>query len=103
MNTIEIHGHSVPVTEDLEQAFWEYQAYCDLPLKVKLRRDPKCKEFQELYDSFRSAMHDAISECSTVTEDQYDDLTDRLAEEQDFLESYADQLLVVLGGEEAAE
>jgi beta-xylosidase len=97
MNTITIDTHHMPITEKLEQTFLEYYAYYSLPIKVKCRIDPQCKQSQWLWDDFRSALYDAwveYLEHSGVTDDEFD-LLEELIHDQDESE-VLDQLELVL-------
>jgi len=58
MKTFTIENHQLPITDRLEQAFFEYYAYYNLPTKVKCKMDPKCNLFQMYYDDWKSALVD---------------------------------------------
>jgi hypothetical protein len=97
MNTITIGTYQMPITDKLEQTFLEYYAYYRLPTKVKCRIDPKCKQFQWLWDDFRSALYDAwveYLENSGVTDEQFDMLEDLIHDQDDH--ELTDQLELAL-------
>jgi hypothetical protein len=60
MTTINVLGHQLPITDELENAFLEYYSYYSLPAKVKYKTDPKCKQSQWLYDNFTNCLFDAF-------------------------------------------
>jgi hypothetical protein len=93
MNTIMIGTHAMPITPALEHKFLEFYAYYSLPTQVKCRIDPKCKQYQALYDDLRSALSDACVEyfeSQDLTDHQMDELED-LVYQQDICE-LTDQL-----------
>ena len=86
MKTITIDTYQMPINDQLEQAFLEYYAYYTLPTKVKCRIDPKCKQYQWLWDGFKSALYDAwieFLENSNITDQEFDDLQDLIYEQDD--------------------
>ena len=85
MTTFNINNHQVPLTDKLEQAFFEYYGYYSLPLEVKCRMDPKCKISQALYDDWRLAVSDAWTE-------YVDDYEDTAMSEDDICAMYDDML-----------
>jgi hypothetical protein len=102
MNTIMIGTYAMPITPDLEQKFLEFYAYYSLPTQVKCRIDPKCKQYQWLYDDFVSALSDAwihYIESQDFTDLQMDELED-LPYQQDICE-LTDQLEQALALEAA--
>ena len=62
MDTINIAGRTINVSEKLSAALWELYAYAELPLAVKIRIDPKCNRSQELYDDVRSELYAAFDD-----------------------------------------
>ena len=88
MNTIMIGTYAMPITPALEHKFLEFYAYYSLPTQIKCRIDPKCKQYQWLYDDFVSALAHAwvqYTESQDFTDLQMDELED-LPYQQDICE-----------------
>jgi len=94
MTTINVLGHQLPITDELENAFLEYYSYYSLPAKVKYKTDPKCKQFQWLHDDFVSCLLNSYeSSLENLSDADYDnaiDLFDNLNDNNDF-DSILDQ------------
>ena len=93
MTTINVLGQQLTISEKLENAFLEYYSYYSLPLKVKLKTDPKCKQCQWLYDDFVNRLFDAFDlALEDLSQEEYDKAIDLFEElHNDQFESILDE------------
>lgn len=90
MTTLRIDKYQMPITENLEVAFALYQAYMNLPSKVKYITDPDAHEWQhwssELDDVLQSDWLEFIDQNvvdDTTSEDEYISLQDLVMDHKD--------------------
>lgn len=77
MNTVDILGIAVPITEDIQEAMENHADFCSLGQAVLCRIDPGAEKEQELLDAVQDAVEQSFeSAIQHLSEDEQDLLLD---------------------------